>query len=90
MVDEHQSHGNTPLPSDDDWITGALSRGWAPSLHLLLDVVEPIGPLAAQIAWVLQPAGSIFGAGHIFRDLAQALETSEGIQTLRRRLDDEA
>ena len=56
MADEQLSHGNTPLPPDEDWLTGALQRGWAPSLHVMLDVVEPIevvefahGP--ASVVW---------------------------------------
>lgn len=90
MVDEQLSHGNTPLPPDEDWLTGALQRGWAPSLHVMLDVVEPIGPLVANLALILQPAGSLFGAGHIMRGLAQTLETPEGIEALRQRLEQDA
>lgn len=89
MANEDLSQGNDPRPPDDDWLAQALNRGWAPSLHLLLDVVEPVGPLVAQVAWVLQPASMIFGAGEIVRGLANALETPEGIAAIRQRLAEE-
>ena len=57
------------------------------ALRIMLDVVEPIGPLAAQFLWVMQPLARIFGAGQVAHDLANALEDPDGIADIREQLD---
>lgn len=71
-----------------DWVQLVRTRRLTGAFHLLLDALEPIGPLGAQIMWVAQPISSLFGWQNAVRDLAQALETPEGISALRQRLED--
>lgn len=52
-------------------------------LMTLLDIVEPVAPLAAQMLWVMQPAAGLFGEQAIVAFLAQTLEDPDGIPQLR-------
>lgn len=70
------------------WIDQLKSRRLGGALSLALDALEPLGPLGAQILWVLQPALGIFGFSEAVRDLAQALEEPQGIAALRAQLDE--
>ena len=76
------------MMKEKDWIQRAKAQGWQDTLHTLLDIVEPIGPLAAQVLWVIQPVSRVLGADRAIHDLANALEEPEGIEQLRQRLDD--
>lgn len=79
-----------PIESDavvPDWLREMQSRGWDAPLRLFLDVAEPVGPLAAQLFWVMQPASRLMGWERMMGDLANSLETPEGIAALRRYLD---
>lgn len=69
-----------------DWIADAKARGYAPALHTLLEVLDPISPIAAQMMWVLQPMGRVVGVHNVLGSLAQALESPDELAALRRQL----
>jgi hypothetical protein len=74
--------------SNDTWIEAAKAHGWDSGLLLMMDVIEPISPLASQMLWVLQPMAGIFGAHEAIREIAEALETPEGLKILRSKLNE--
>jgi len=77
---------------NDDWIAQAKARGLDGVLGTVLDTFAPLGPLAAQILWVAQPLLGVFGGDTTraaINDVAEALETPEGIADLRERLRDD-
>lgn len=80
---QHDAINETPIP---DWIVAARARGWHETLLTVLDLLEPLGPLAAQVMWVMQPAASIFGGSPIAAQLAQALEDPAALAELRDQL----
>ncbi len=77
------------LPPEYSWIKQASARGLDNALGVALDVLEPLGPLGAQVLWVLQPAFGLFGARKAVGDIAAALEEPGGVDKLRRLLDSE-
>ena len=83
---------NQKMPSSDwsDWIEALKRRGQAPALLTLLDVIEPIAPALAQGLWAAQPLAGLWHGRQAVHDLAELLETPDGIERLRRRLTDEA
>ena len=72
----------------DDWIQQAKARGLGGFLTTLLDVLEPLGPLGAQMLWVAQPLSGVLGASQVVGHLAEALEESGGVDRLRQRLEE--
>lgn len=70
------------------WIQTAKARGLAGGLSFLLDALSPLGPLAAQLLWVIQPLGALFGARAAIGDIAAALEDPDGMEQLRAMLDE--
>ncbi len=68
------------------WIDQARARGLGDALGLAFDVLEPLGPLAAQLLWVAQPAAALFGWRQAVDGLAHALEEPGGLDRLRQRL----
>lgn len=76
----------TKQSPEPQWIEQVRSRGWQNALIVALDVVEPLGPLAAQLLWVAQPAAGLFGAQRAVHDIAQALEEPGGLEDLRQQL----
>lgn len=73
-------------PVTDTWIDAAKARGWQGGLLLMMDVIEPISPLASQMLWVIQPMAGVFGAHEAVRELAEALDTPEGLKQIREKL----
>lgn len=71
-----------------DWIEQVKRRGLVTPVRVLLDIVEPLGPLGAQILWVAQPVSGLFGASSVVGQLAKTLEEPGGIDHLRHRLDE--
>ena len=69
-------------------LDGLKTSGLDGLLYLALDVIEPIGPLAAQALWMAQPAASLFGRQREIAQLAQMLEAPDGVESIRRWLDD--
>jgi hypothetical protein len=70
-----------------DWIEQAKARGWGHALSLALDVLEPLGPLGAQLLWMAQPAMGLFGGREALGTLAEAMESPGGIERLRQQLE---
>ncbi|MCC6803802.1 MAG: hypothetical protein IT319_13035, partial [Anaerolineae bacterium] len=59
---------------ESEWIRQIRARGWGDALSTALDVLEPLGPLGAQVLWVAQPAARLVGGwGEMLGALAQAL-----------------
>ena len=73
---------------NDTWIEAAKARGWDSGLLLMMDVLEPVSPLASQMLWVVQPMAGVFGAHEAIREIAEALETPEGLKILRAKLNE--
>jgi hypothetical protein len=73
-----------------EFIRQVRARGWGDALSTALDVLEPLGPLGAQLLYVAQPAARMIGGwGESLGVLAQALEEPGGIERLRQALDEE-
>jgi len=74
--------------ADYEWIEKIRARGWGDALSTALDILEPLGPLGAQLLWVAQPAARwIGGWGDSLGELAQVLEEPDGIERLREMLE---
>ncbi|MCB9455390.1 MAG: hypothetical protein H6671_05325 [Anaerolineaceae bacterium] len=58
-------------------------------LTLALDVLEPFGPLSAQMLWVTQPVLGLVVNRAALDGLARCLETPGGVARLRQQLEDE-
>jgi hypothetical protein len=71
-----------------DWVEAAKTRGLDDALGVALDALEPLGPLGAQLLWVLQPALGLFIARATVSDIAQALEAPGGIERIREQLEE--
>jgi hypothetical protein len=79
------------MHNENGWIDRVRAKGLSGPLHVALDVLEPLGPLGAQLIWFAQPAFMLFGrpawrAAAV--ELAQALEEPGGIERLRECLND--
>lgn len=73
-----------------EWIKEIRARGWGDAFSAALDVLEPLGPLGAQVLWIAQPAARLIGGwGEWFGVLAQALDEPGGIERLRQALDED-
>lgn len=71
-----------------EWLLAARERGWGTAITVVLDILEPLGPLAAQLMLIAQPMASVFGGGPILRGLADTLDEPGGVERLRRHLAD--
>jgi len=70
----------------DAWIERVRARGWVGSVCALLDVIEPLAPLAAQILHVGHPMSRVFVHDFPLEALADVLESPGGVDDLRKRL----
>ena len=70
------------------WIQVVRGRGWQNAAHLLLDALEPMAPVAAQMLWMFQPVVGVFGNQKALRDFAEILDAPQGVDALRQQLDD--
>ncbi len=57
---------------------------------LALDGLRPLGLLAGQLLWTAQPTLGLFVDSHTVGTLAEVLERPEGVDMLRRALEDGA
>lgn len=64
------------------------SRGWQDASRTVLDVIEPVAPLVSQFLWVFQPISGMIGARNMIGELAETLDTPDGIARLRDQLGD--
>jgi hypothetical protein len=74
---------------ESNWIAEVKARGLGGALDVLLDVLEPLGPLGAQLLWVAQPVSGLAGASEAIGKIAQALEEPGGVEQIRQQLHDE-
>ena len=74
--------------AEQDWVQQAKARGLAVPLRVLLDALEPLGPVGAQLLYIAQPAASLWGGAQMVGHIAAALEQPEGVEHLRQLLDD--
>ncbi len=65
------------------------ARGWQDASRTLLDVLEPIAPLVSQFLWVVQPLSSVIEAQDFVGNLAKTLDSPDGIDDLRKQLDEQ-
>jgi hypothetical protein len=72
-----------------DWIRDARARGWGDALDTALDILAPLGALSAQVVWVAQPVLHLFVPRDAIGELATLLETPDGVETLRRLLEED-
>jgi hypothetical protein len=72
-----------------DWLKKVKARGWSGAMQTVLDVLEPVGPLASQFLWTMQPMAGLFKADDVVRDLANAFDTEAGMEMLRQALEEE-
>jgi len=70
----------------DAWIERVRARGWVGSVCALLDVIEPLAPLAAQILHVSHPVSRVLVRDFPLEVLADVLEAPGGVDGLRKRL----
>ncbi|GAB1420676.1 hypothetical protein MASR2M15_07870 [Anaerolineales bacterium] len=68
------------------WLEALNSRGWSHTAQSVLDIIEPVAPVLAQMLWISQPMGGIFGKGQLLADIAHLLESKEGISEIRSHL----
>ena len=85
----HQMNAASEPPLPPDWVRELRARGWVRPLLALLDALEPLGPLGAGALWIAQPALGTLISRRVLAYIAEALETPEGIETLRCALQDE-
>lgn len=73
-----------------DWVSDLHARGLLPALRTALDILEPVGALGAQFAYLIQPAAGLFSGQWrtALGEIGQALETPESLNDLRARLDE--
>lgn len=77
--------------TEAEWVEAVRARGWQHAASTVLDVLEPLGPLGAQMLWIAQPAARLMGGwSDTLGTLALALEAPGGIERLRNALDAEA
>jgi hypothetical protein len=73
---------------EPNWVKQIKVRGLGGAFGVFLDILEPLGPLGAQLLWVAQPTLRVFGAGETLNEVAQALEEPGGIERIRSLLND--
>ncbi len=72
-----------------DWIQQVQARGLDGALYTALDVLEPLGPLGAQLVWMAQPLFGLWIPRETMQHLAETLEKPGGFELLRQQLDDQ-
>lgn len=70
------------------WARQVRARGLDGAVHVALDVLEPLGPLGAQLVWIAQPALGLWIPREALQQLAETLETPGGFEQLRQQLDE--
>jgi hypothetical protein len=68
------------------WIEAARARGLTGVLVTALDALEPLGPLGAQLVYAAQPVLGLWLPREALGEVAEALETPDGIERLREHL----
>ena len=76
-------------PASFKWVDSLKARGFAGAFTVILDVIEPFAPIAAQMMHVVHPVSGAFGMRQMVGDLAQLLDTPDGIDQLRDQLNEQ-
>jgi hypothetical protein len=71
------------------WIEGLRDRGLTGAATTILDLLEPLGPLAGGVLQIGAPLLGLLVPRAAVMALAEALDTPEGIDHLRGQLRDE-
>ena len=71
------------------WVNTLKVRGLAGAFTVVLDVIEPFAPIAAQMMHVVHPVSGAVGMRQVVGDLAQLLDTPDGIDQLRDQLNEQ-
>jgi len=79
---------NPVEPTTPAWIESVRARGLGNVLSVALDVLEPLGPLGAQLLWAAGPVLGLFVSRETLSGLADALEEPGGIERLREQLEE--
>lgn len=66
-----------------EWVQQVHKRGLASTLRLALDVLEPLGPLGAQVLWAAQPVLGLYLSSQTLNQVAETLEMPGGIERVR-------
>jgi hypothetical protein len=82
-MDIHPAESATP-----EWVQQVRKRGLTNVLGVALDIIEPFGPLGAQLLWVAQPLLGLVVSRDVLGSMAQTLEAPDGIERLRQALED--
>lgn len=80
-----EPHDSTP----PEWAQQIHARGLGHALSVALDVLEPLGPLGAQVLWVAQPVLGVFIKPATLTSVAETLEAPDKLEALRHYLDGE-
>ncbi|MEZ4671254.1 MAG: hypothetical protein R3E39_25395 [Anaerolineae bacterium] len=80
---------NQPDSSPPEWAQQLQARGLGHAVSVALDVLEPLGPLGAQLLWVAQPVLGVFMQRDTLTSVAESLEASDKLDALRRFFDGE-
>jgi hypothetical protein len=72
-----------------DWLVKVKAQGWSGAMRTMLDAFEPFAPLISQFLWIVQPMAGLFEAQDMVHDLANILDSKDGIEVLRQALDEE-
>jgi hypothetical protein len=81
---EANDHQNDP----PEWVQGVKARGLGGALGVALDVLEPLGPLGAQVMYIAQPLLGVFLPRGVVGDIAHSLESPGGVEQLRKQLEE--
>jgi hypothetical protein len=68
---------------NDDWVDAIQQRGLVGVVRTALDVLAPLGPLAAQLLYVTQPMTGLFGWQETVGKMAHLLEDADELEALR-------
>lgn len=78
---------NDEQHTDLNWLDDLTERVPASGLLFMLDVIEPVAPVAAGVLWVVQPlVGTVINPLHLTQ-LAEHLDHAAGVAALRQHLE---
>ena len=79
---------NSGQSAPREWVQNAKARGLGHALEVALDVFQPLGVIGAQLIWIGEPVLRLWIPPEALAELANALETPDGVEQLRQELED--
>lgn len=70
-----------------EWIQSVKQTGLGDFVHMAVKVLAPLGPIGAQLLFVVEPFAGIAFDRKMIRDIANALEEPETIKHLQEQLE---